>query len=100
MQRTYTDATSRGIRGEYSEMPGLLLTLAQAQRLWVLEGAAHCEALFWATPLVAEEFTSDGRCGAPHMRHDVSPRRLSDLTHRRVREQTSGDGRKQDVLSG
>jgi len=41
------------IRGEYSEMPGLSLTLAQAQRLWVLEGST-CEALLDA--LVAEEF--------------------------------------------
>jgi hypothetical protein len=27
----------RRIRGEYLEMPGLCLTLAQAQRLWGLE---------------------------------------------------------------
>lgn len=32
------------IRGEYSEMPGLSLTLAQAQRLWLLE-CSTCEAL-------------------------------------------------------
>jgi hypothetical protein len=42
------------IRGEYSEMPGLSLTLAQAQRLWVLDGRRTCEALL--DTLVAEDF--------------------------------------------
>ena len=49
------------IRGEYSEMPGLSLTLAQAQRLWVLEGST-CEALLDA--LVAEEFLRRTQRGA------------------------------------
>jgi len=33
------------VRGEYREMPGLSLTLPQAQRLWGLEGAT-CQTLF------------------------------------------------------
>jgi hypothetical protein len=32
------------VRGEYREMPGLSLTVPQAQRLWGLE-AATCQAL-------------------------------------------------------
>ena len=32
------------VRGEYREMPGLSLTVAQAQRLWGLEGAT-CQTL-------------------------------------------------------
>ena len=32
------------VQGEYLEMPGLSLTLAQAQRLWNLDGAT-CEHL-------------------------------------------------------
>jgi hypothetical protein len=33
------------IRGEYLEMPGLRLTLAQASRLWQVDATACCEAL-------------------------------------------------------
>jgi Fic family protein len=33
------------VRGEYREMPGLSLTVPQAQRLWGLERAT-CQALF------------------------------------------------------
>jgi hypothetical protein len=33
------------VRGEYLEMPGLNLTLAQAERLWQLRHT-ECEALF------------------------------------------------------
>jgi len=33
------------VRGEYLEMPGLHLTVAQAQRLWQLR-RGECEALF------------------------------------------------------
>ena len=33
------DDLLRQIRGEYEEMPGLSLTLAQAQRLWALDQA-------------------------------------------------------------
>jgi hypothetical protein len=48
------------IRGEYSEMPGLRLTLAQACRLWQLD-ASTCEVLL--EQLVRETFlgkTPDG----------------------------------------
>ena len=31
-------ATTRRIRGEFDEMPGLVLTEAQARRLWALDG--------------------------------------------------------------
>jgi hypothetical protein len=41
------------IRGEYREMPGLRLTLAQAQRLWQVE-AGECESALHA--LVQEGF--------------------------------------------
>ena len=44
---------SRRIRGEYREMPGLRLTLAQASRLWQMP-AAVCEALL--EELVREAF--------------------------------------------
>jgi hypothetical protein len=43
------------IRGEYREMPGLRLTLAQACRLWQLD-ASTCEAVF--ERLVREAFLS------------------------------------------
>ena len=33
------DGLLRQIRGEYQEMPGLSLTMAQAQRLWTLDQA-------------------------------------------------------------
>lgn len=33
------------VRGEYLEMPGLRLTLAQAQRLWGLDGLASQSVL-------------------------------------------------------
>jgi hypothetical protein len=48
------------IRGEYSEMPGLRLTFAQACRLWQLDGST-CEMLL--DQLVRETFllrTLDG----------------------------------------
>jgi len=43
----------RRIRGEYMEMPGLRLTVTQAQRLWGLDRAA-CETVLSA--LVDVEF--------------------------------------------
>jgi hypothetical protein len=57
------------IRAEYLEMPGLQLTLAQAQRLWGLEREL-CKAVLDA--LVAEDFLrarGDGR----YMRHADTP---------------------------
>ena len=40
-----TDEMLRRICGEYLEMPGLSLTLAQAQRLWGLEAETCAELL-------------------------------------------------------
>jgi hypothetical protein len=54
------DDVLRRVQGEYTEMPGLRLTPAQAQRLWGLDRAA-CDALLGA--LVEAKFlfeTSDG----------------------------------------
>ena len=53
----------RRIQGEYLEMPGLQLTLQQAQRLWGLDGVV-CEGLL--NGLVALNFLtrrSDGKFG-------------------------------------
>ena len=41
------DALSQRIRAEYREMPGLCLTIEQAQRLWSIERPT-CEAVFGA----------------------------------------------------
>ncbi len=49
------------IRGEFSEMPGLRLTFAQACRLWHLD-AATCHTVLEA--LVAERFLYRTREGA------------------------------------
>jgi len=59
-QQQAADALRR-VRGEYTEMPGLCLTAAQAQRLWGLDRAA-CDALLGA--LVEAKFLSRTRDGA------------------------------------
>jgi len=51
----------RRIRGEYIEMPGLRLTVTQAQRLWGLDRTA-CETALSA--LVDVEFLIRNRDGA------------------------------------
>jgi len=51
----------RRIQGEYIEMPGHRLTVAQAQRLWGLNRAA-CDAVFGA--LVDAKFLIRNRDGA------------------------------------
>lgn len=51
----------RRVRGEYLEMPGLCLTLAQAQRLWSLDRPT-CEALLEA--LIGASFLRRTRDGA------------------------------------
>jgi hypothetical protein len=48
------------VRGEYREMPGLSLTVRQAQRLWGLEDAT-CRMLF--ERLVASRFLRRTRTG-------------------------------------
>ena len=49
------------IRGEYSEMPGLRLTVAQACRLWQIDGPT-CESVF--EQLVREAFLYTTASGA------------------------------------
>ena len=56
----------RRVQGEYLEMPGLRLTIAQAQRLWGLDRAV-CDALLGA--LVEAKFLFRTRDGA-YMRAD------------------------------
>ena len=51
----------RRVQGEYIEMPGLRLTIAQAQRLWGLDRAV-CDALLGA--LVDAKFLFRTRDGA------------------------------------
>ncbi len=53
--------TLRRIRGEYLEMPGLRLTMAQAQRLWGLDRST-CERML--NTLVTTRFLSKTRDGA------------------------------------
>ena len=55
------DDVLRRVKGEYTEMPGLRLTPAQAQRLWGLDRAA-CDALLGA--LVDAKFLFRTRDGA------------------------------------
>lgn len=59
-QQPHSDDALCRIRGEYLEMPGLRLTVLQAQRLWNLD-SARCEVLLGA--LVDAHFlwrTADG----------------------------------------
>lgn len=55
------DDVLRRVQGEYIEMPGLRLTLAQAQRLWGLDRTA-CDTLLGA--LVDAKFLFRTRDGA------------------------------------
>ena len=48
------------VRAEYEEMPGLCLTLAQAQRLWGLDRSS-CEVVLGA--LVNERYLKVGQAG-------------------------------------
>jgi hypothetical protein len=50
----------RRIQGEYNEMPGLRLTIAQAERLWGLD-RAECDAVLRA--LVDAKFLIRNRDG-------------------------------------
>jgi hypothetical protein len=60
VQQQPLDALQR-VQGEYMEMPGLRLTIAQAQRLWGLDRAV-CDALLGA--LVETKFLFRTRDGA------------------------------------
>ena len=57
----YPLALTTRIRGEFTEMPGLKLTMAQACRLWHTEESAVREAL---DALVAEGFVTRTASGA------------------------------------
>jgi hypothetical protein len=54
------------VRGEYLEMPGLQLTIPQAQRLWGLDGET-CAALL--TALIEQRFLLRTAAGT-HVRRD------------------------------
>ena len=63
---TGEDALIRRVRGEYREMPGMRLTIAQAMRLWSLDRQA-CAKVF--DSLVASHFLeldATGRYGKAH----------------------------------
>ena len=68
MAQQQLDEALRRVRGEYIEMPGLRLTVAQAQRLWGLDRAA-CDMLLGA--LVDSKFLFQTRDGA-FMRSDYA----------------------------
>jgi hypothetical protein len=70
------DDVLQRIQGEFSEMPGLRLTVAQAQRLWGLERAV-CDELLGA--LVDANFLSQTRDGA-FIKTDGGPRRTATRT--------------------
>lgn len=55
------DQTLSRIRGEYAEMPGLKLTVAQAQRLWGLD---RDSCYRWLTGLADSGFLARTRDGA------------------------------------
>ena len=70
------DDVLQRIQGEFSEMPGLRLTAAQAQRLWGLERAV-CDELLGV--LVDANFLSQTRDGA-FIKTDGGPRRTASRT--------------------
>jgi len=70
------DDVLQRIQGEFSEMPGLRLTPAQAQRLWGLERAV-CDELLGA--LVDAKFLSQTRDGA-FIKTDGGPQRAISRT--------------------
>ena len=82
MAVTSREELLRRIRSEYLEMPGLCLTLAQAQRLWGLD-ASTCSGLFAA--LTADKFLwlrADGTYGRSSDCASTLPRSLRVSSHR------------------
>ena len=67
------DEVLQRIQGEYVEMPGLRLTVAQAQRLWGLERDV-CDALLGA--LVDAKFLAQTRDGAYVRMEGAQPGRM------------------------
>lgn len=60
-----SEATLRRVRSEFLEMPGLKLTVSQAQRLWGMDRLT-CEALI--DELTASRFLARTRDGAVVLR--------------------------------
>jgi len=69
---TSFDSLVARVRGEYSEMPGLRLTLSQACRLWHVDGST-CEMLF--EHLVREGFLYKTEKSA-YMAHPTTGKRI------------------------
>jgi hypothetical protein len=63
-----SDAALRRVRAEFLEMPGLKLTVEQAQRLWGLDRST-CEALI--AELTACQFLTRTRDGSVVLRAPV-----------------------------
>ena len=70
------DEVLQRIQGEFVEMPGLRLTVAQAQRLWGLERDV-CDALLGA--LVDARFLSQTRDGAFVRLDGAAPKRIASV---------------------
>lgn len=70
------DDVLQRIQGEYTEMPGLRLTPAQAQRLWGLDRKV-CEQLL--DVLVKADFLSQTRDGS-FIKTDGGPARVAPRT--------------------
>jgi hypothetical protein len=68
------DQVLQRIQGEFVEMPGLRLTISQAQRLWGLDRDI-CDALLGA--LVDAQFLAQTRDGAYVRRDGAQPRGVS-----------------------
>jgi hypothetical protein len=66
------------VRGEFTEMPGLQLTVAQASRLWGLD-AVYCADLLHA--LVGERFLFQASNGTFMLAAGATPIRSSNAHH-------------------
>jgi Fic family protein len=64
-----SEATLRRVRSEFLEMPGLKLTISQAQRLWGMDRST-CEALI--EELMASRFLAKTRDGAVVLRETTA----------------------------
>ena len=69
-----TDDVLMRVQGEFLEMPGLRLTVAQARRLWGLD-AASCDALLHA--LIDAKFLFQTRDGAFMRVEQATPARAT-----------------------
>lgn len=69
MSPILSEATLRRVRAEFLEMPGLKLTVSQAQRLWGMDRST-CEALI--EELTASRFLARTRDGAVVLRETTA----------------------------